>query len=157
MASHNSQKIGYSNFLTSTDDIKPKSQPRSKSRKKNKQQSASPSNGTSTTRPSYTIAVKDFTTLADLIAAWNKTPIKVPNTFRATLDRIIAVRKWFSGKLSGVSGTKSPTASASDKSHSYFIGVLEQVWDVLRPLMPPDSEGENELHSMADVATSFSL
>jgi hypothetical protein len=48
----------------------------------------------------YTIAVKDFVTLAEYIVAFQEPPVEVPFSFVSVLDRAIALRRkhnsWFS-------------------------------------------------------------
>ena len=43
-------------------------------------------------KKTYTIAVKDFTSLAEFIAAKGKQAVKVPASFVTTLDRVIQAR-----------------------------------------------------------------
>lgn len=78
----------------------------------------------------YTIARKDFVTLADFIASYNKPPVQVPAALLTLLNRAIALRKrharWYSHDLSDEN-------LKSNATHDYFVGVLEKVRDTLKP------------------------
>ncbi|KAF4825399.1 hypothetical protein CGCTS75_v009737 [Colletotrichum tropicale] len=62
---------------------------------------------------------------------------KVPGVFAIAINRVIRLRKEFSSKLAGIKDKRNPE---SDMSHNYFIGILEQVRDDLRPLMTPEAK-----------------
>jgi hypothetical protein len=78
----------------------------------------------------YTIARKDFVTLADFIASYNKPTVQVPAAILTLLNRAIALRKrharWYSHDLSDEN-------LKSNATHDYFVGVLENVRDTLKP------------------------
>jgi hypothetical protein len=81
----------------------------------------------------YAIARKDFITLADFIASYNKPAVQVPAAVLGLISRAITLRKrharWYS---------QDPTEEnlKSNASHSYFIGVLEKVHDTLKSRCP---------------------
>ncbi|KAH0254505.1 hypothetical protein KCU91_g17965, partial [Aureobasidium melanogenum] len=81
----------------------------------------------------YTIAIKDFVPLAEYIVAFQKPPVKVPSAFVKSLDRAIALRQkhnsWF----------KDIGRSSKGDGHTFFLGVLEQVREILRSRMPSDT------------------
>ncbi|KAG9961424.1 hypothetical protein KCU61_g5475, partial [Aureobasidium melanogenum] len=81
----------------------------------------------------YTIAIKDFIPLAEYIVAFQKPPVKVPSAFIKSLDRAIALRQkhnsWF----------KDIGRSSKGDGHTFFLGVLEQVREILRSRMPSDT------------------
>ncbi|OCK73014.1 hypothetical protein K432DRAFT_430786 [Lepidopterella palustris CBS 459.81] len=81
----------------------------------------------------YIIAVKDFVALAHCIASY-KPPVNVTAEFAATLDRAIAVRKEHAAFYSGFSDEEK-AKDESDQGHIHFIGILEEVQAILRPLM----------------------
>ncbi|KAK2601422.1 hypothetical protein N8I77_010872 [Diaporthe amygdali] len=110
-----------------------------KARKQATKVAAPQSQGTSfiPCRPDYTIAIKDFIPLAEFVAASQKPVISVPLAFTNTLNRVISTRSGFGGRLADLGD--SPTASA-DSKHSYFVGVLEKVRDVLKPRVSPTSQ-----------------
>ncbi|EYE92270.1 uncharacterized protein EURHEDRAFT_415694 [Aspergillus ruber CBS 135680] len=83
----------------------------------------------------YTIAIKDFIGLAEYIADYKGTRVEVPKGFASSLHRAIAVRRSHGADVSEAL-EKTTESQASDDRHSYFIGVLEHVRDILRPLMP---------------------
>jgi hypothetical protein len=78
----------------------------------------------------YIIARKDFVTLADFIASYNKPSVQVPAALLALLNRAIALRKrhaqWYSHDLSDEN-------LKSNATHDHFVGVLEKVRDTLKP------------------------
>lgn len=98
-----------------------------------KSQGSSPS----ISHPDYTIAIKDFIPLAEFVAASQKPVVSVPLAFATTLNRVISTRSGFGGRLAELGN--SPSASA-DSKHSYFVGVLEKVREVLKPRVPPASQ-----------------
>ncbi|KAI0402171.1 hypothetical protein F4802DRAFT_577543 [Xylaria palmicola] len=79
--------------------------------------------------PKHIIHINDFVPLAEHIAG---KVTSVPDTVRATIDRVIAVRSGFGARLEKHGKALSET---SDAKHQYFIGVLEKVREVLTPLM----------------------
>ncbi|KAK7570564.1 hypothetical protein V3481_019416 [Fusarium oxysporum f. sp. vasinfectum] len=101
------------------------------------------------TIPKYVIAVKDFIPLAEFIFA-SKPLISVPPSFAETLDRVIYVRAKFGAQLID-HGMKPSTKS--DATHSFFVGILEKVRDVLRPRMPA---GTKSFQSFEDLGNRFS-
>lgn len=98
--------------------------------------------------PRYTITIKDFVTLADAIAAATNPPVKVPVGFMATLDRAIFARRHHSEQVA-VSLSQKAKSQVSTDRHGHFIGILEYVRDVLRPLMPI----EQGVDSLAEAIT----
>jgi hypothetical protein len=80
----------------------------------------------------YTIAIKDFIPLAEHIFAYQKPPVKIPSAFIKSLDRAIALRQkhnsWF----------KDVGRSSEGDGHTFFLGVLEQVREILKRCMPPN-------------------
>ncbi|CEI70950.1 hypothetical protein FVEN_g9682 [Fusarium venenatum] len=101
------------------------------------------------TIPKYVIAVKDFIPLAEFIFA-SKPLISVPPSFAETLDRVIHVRAKFGAQL--MDNGMNPSTK-SDTTHSFFVGILEKVRDVLRPRMPA---GTKSSHSSEDLGNRFS-
>ena len=83
----------------------------------------------------YIIAVKDFIGLAEYIVGYKRTRVEVPSGCASSLHRAIAVRRSYGADISEAM-EKTAKSQASDDRHSYFIGVLEHVRDILRPLMP---------------------
>ncbi|KAI7774884.1 hypothetical protein LA080_007709 [Diaporthe eres] len=109
-----------------------------KARKQAKAAAPNPQGASSTTsRPDYTIAIKDFIPLAEFVAASQKPVVSVPLAFANTLNRVISTRSGFGGRLAELGS--SPSASA-DSKHSYFVGVLEKVREVLKPRVPPATQ-----------------
>lgn len=88
----------------------------------------------SSPRPDYTIAVKDFVPLAEFVAASKKPIVSVPLAFANTLDRVIATRSGFGGRLAELGNS---TDALADSKHSYFVRVLKKVREVLKSRVPP--------------------
>ncbi|KAI1176579.1 hypothetical protein F4777DRAFT_597573 [Nemania sp. FL0916] len=78
----------------------------------------------------YVISVKTFVPLAQHIATKIKS---VPDWVGITLDRAIAVRSRFGKKLEQ---NGSVLCEVSNSTHQHFVKVLEQVREILMPLMP---------------------
>lgn len=84
-------------------------------------------------RPEHIIAIKDFIPLAEFVAASKKPVVSVPLAFAYALNRVIATRTEFSTRLADL----GESADVSDCKHSFFVGVLEKVRQVLGPRFPP--------------------
>ncbi|KAK7425048.1 hypothetical protein QQZ08_008324 [Neonectria magnoliae] len=82
--------------------------------------------------PKYIIAIKEFVPLAEFIATSSKPLIAVPTSFVNTINRVIYVRSSFGSRMADHGMEPSPVP---DATHSYFVGILEQVRTVLRPRM----------------------
>lgn len=120
-----------------------------KARKQAKAAAASPQiSSSSSSRPDYTIAIKDFIPLAEFVAAYQNPVVSVPLAFASTLNRVISTRSGFGGQLADLGN--SPSASA-DAKHSYFVGVLEKVREVLKPRAPPASQDAASERTTSDT------
>ncbi|KAI0880217.1 uncharacterized protein GGS22DRAFT_175449 [Annulohypoxylon maeteangense] len=86
----------------------------------------------STTKPSpahkYIIKIKDFVPLAEFVAS--KRDVSISNSFMATLRRVIIARGGFGEKLAEQGSVPD---ELSDAKHGYFVGILEKVFEVLKP------------------------
>ncbi|KAM3566478.1 hypothetical protein ARSEF4850_000522 [Beauveria asiatica] len=81
------------------------------------------------------IKTRDFESMATHIASCSSSSgisISIPRYFARALDRVISVRKTFSARLAS-NGVQ--ISAQSDKSHSFFVEVLEKVREVLQPLL----------------------
>ncbi|KAI0147263.1 hypothetical protein GGR57DRAFT_494006 [Xylariaceae sp. FL1272] len=87
----------------------------------------------------YTIAPKDFVALADFIVTKRGKVGKVPMFFAKTLDRVIR----------GGIAEDSP-----DDSPMYFVGVLENVREVMGPLFPSTKQSSQPADEKVDKAFS---
>ncbi|KAB5523134.1 hypothetical protein GE09DRAFT_1154078 [Coniochaeta sp. 2T2.1] len=104
----------------------------------------SPSTSTSTstaatpspTKPKYALAIRNFLPLAEFISSSevDENKVDVPMTFTTAIERAISVRRSFVKLLEqhGINGI-NPDLDSNVK-HSFFVGVLEKVRDVLKPL-----------------------
>jgi hypothetical protein len=99
----------------------------------------------------HIVAIKDFIPLAEFIAASKKPAAAVPESFVETINRVINVRSSFGSTLKEHGA--EPSAESSEK-HSFFVGVLEQVREVLRPRMP--ATGADRVRAAVTSATPSS-
>lgn len=85
----------------------------------------------------YIIRVKDFVTLAECIARFDKPVVEMPVTVVEVLIRAIEVRRqhciW---SRAGAEPKQSEDVEESDQSLVPFLGILERTWDILKPRMP---------------------
>ncbi|KAF1951625.1 hypothetical protein CC80DRAFT_528333 [Byssothecium circinans] len=86
----------------------------------------------STGRNPYTVAIIDFTALADFVAAQDAPPVQVPVRFGALLDRAIATRQWYSKSISPHLPNDEEKLQSDDR-HMFFLAVLKKVRDILAP------------------------
>lgn len=63
----------------------------------------------------------------------------VPAAFTSALSRVITTRSTFGDRMDEHGAARDP---ASDKSHGYFVGVLQKVYDALKPRMSPDVQDD---------------
>ncbi|KAK1850393.1 hypothetical protein CCHR01_07018 [Colletotrichum chrysophilum] len=111
---------------------------------------------TDQTPKKYTVAVKEFIPLAQYISTAKHKSSNVPDILVSSLNRVIDLRTRFSAKLTQ-DGAKP--ATASDLKHSYFLGILIQARDVLRPRMTAagSQASHNGLDSLANRFAGLSL
>jgi hypothetical protein len=107
-----------------------------KARKEAKAASATTGSNNQAPKTKYTLAVKDFVPLASHIAGLEDKAIEVPDYFNAALDRVIQVRSLFSQKLEAAG---KAIDVASDSRHAFFVSVLEQVRESIKPLLSADA------------------
>ncbi|KAE8354727.1 hypothetical protein BDV28DRAFT_130402 [Aspergillus coremiiformis] len=117
-----------------------------KARKAAKAQKASTT--PSSRQPTYTIAIKDFVNLAELIASYNNPPIRVPSSFVTILERAISTRRRHGDFLP----TKDHIAA---QGHNYFIGILEHVRDTLRFRFPVEMAATEDNPRQKDDVNKF--
>ncbi|OAA50926.1 hypothetical protein BBO_00873 [Beauveria brongniartii RCEF 3172] len=82
-------------------------------------------------KTTHIIKTRDFEPMATHIAGCSE-GVSIPRYFARALDRVISVRKTFSARLAS-NGVQ--ISAESDKSHSFFVEVLEKVREVLQPLL----------------------
>lgn len=103
------------------------------------------------------VRVKEFVPLAECVVQWSKPRVQVPASIAAMLQRAIKQRKVHNDLHQSKVG---PGISDSNDSHNYFIGVLEQVQDILRPNMvvnpsSSSSTGPDTNSRGSDVTNAF--
>lgn len=109
-----------------------------------------------------TIAVKDFVSLADYIAAATKPQVNVSASFAVVLNRAISVRREH-GTQSTAKFSAGYKSQASTSSHGHFIGILEHVQQVLRPRMASENikdrlakpSGDASLENIQSITNKF--
>ncbi|KAI4190031.1 MAG: hypothetical protein L6R41_001050 [Letrouitia leprolyta] len=112
----------------------------------------------SSAKQRYTIKIKDFIALAEFIAGKTNPVIRVPVALVQALDRAIALRAQHSDYSRENKADENQEARiAADASHSYFLGVLDRVREVLRPRMPAATEKETHPESVKDTGKPGSL
>lgn len=84
-------------------------------------------------RRNYTIAIKDFTVLAQFIASKHEPKVQVPQGLARLLDRTIKARQWFADRLESLVPQASPDKTDSDDRHKYFLSILKEVREILSP------------------------
>ncbi|KAL8772294.1 MAG: hypothetical protein Q9209_002506 [Squamulea sp. 1 TL-2023] len=93
--------------------------------------------------PAHIIKIKDFISLAEFIAGYTNPVVQVPYPLVKALDRAIQLRTLHNeASRQENSESKATNRKISDKTHSYFLGILERVREILRPRMPPDSSSD---------------
>ncbi|KAH9230289.1 hypothetical protein K456DRAFT_1740792 [Colletotrichum gloeosporioides 23] len=130
-------EISASAQTSSTSQSKSKGGKSSKGKKKPKKSGKAVDSGEQSGPKKYTVAVAEYIPLAQFISTSKSEKAKVPGVFAIAINRVIRLRKEFSSKLAGIKNKRNPE---SDMSHNYLIGILEQVRDVLRPLMTPEAK-----------------
>jgi hypothetical protein len=81
-------------------------------------------------KKAYTISIKHFITLAQITASTSPNII-VPRAILYLLDDVISLRKEVSAMAGGAS-------QGDHEGHVYFIAVLEEVREILKPLWADD-------------------
>lgn len=107
----------------------------------------------------YIIARKDFVTLADFIASFNRPPVQAPAALLALLNRAIALRKrharWYAHDLSDKN-------LKSNATHDHFVGVLEKVRETLKPrsqshISTPSTETQDDYAAASSLFDSLKI
>lgn len=100
--------------------------------------------------PTYIMAIKDFISLAERIVGRQQPVAKVPFSFVKAIDRAIAVRQSYSKAVAGKD-------TRSDERHGFFVGVLEHVREVLRPIMASNvpQAARNDAHKENGPSNRF--
>ena len=134
---------------------RPKGAKRKKAKKAAQGSSASSKDPSSPSdAPKYTIKVKDFTALAECIAQSTKPAVKVPLALAKALNRAIKLRQQHNKRSRGQTGSGVSTdVEDSNKSHSYFLGVLESTREILKGLMPSEMHGDLLSHPSSTASS----
>ncbi|KAL8824663.1 MAG: hypothetical protein Q9191_004901 [Dirinaria sp. TL-2023a] len=99
--------------------------------------------------PTYIIKVKDFVELASYIVGTSEPYIRVPASLVKVLDRAIELRKQH--------GSQVEASDAPDEPHAYFLGVLERIWEILKPRCPTETVDDRltkPAHDSAETESS---
>ena len=105
--------------------------------------------------PVYVIGTKDFISLAEYIVAFTKPVVEVPTSLVKVLDRAIKLRKGHNDWSRETKATgKAADRLKSDETHSYFLGILEQTREILRPRMLADVTDDALSKPPADLSVA---
>ncbi|KAI0191615.1 hypothetical protein F4808DRAFT_381824 [Astrocystis sublimbata] len=96
---------------------------------------------TKTAQRKHTIAIKDFVALAEFISSKAAQVGKVPVSIVKTLDRVIRARRGFGDQIAE---HDEVPGNGPNRSHLYFVGVLEKVRQVMTPLFPSQASSSKE-------------
>ncbi|KAL9598134.1 MAG: hypothetical protein Q9219_004690 [cf. Caloplaca sp. 3 TL-2023] len=121
-----------------------KGKARKTAREGKSQPGASTATNPSQTVQRYTIKIRDFVALAEFIAGYKNPVIKVPLGLVRSLNRAIELRAQHNdwSRQSG-SGDDPEARIDANATHSYFLGVLQRVHEVLKPRMPVEQPGDS--------------
>lgn len=111
--------------------------------------------------PKYILKVEEFITLAEYVAVFNKSIVKVPASLVSALNRAIDLRKEHHEYSRG--RNPADQLNGVDEGHSYFVGVLERTREFLMPRMPSDSikdfvtkpNRDSESQTASELSNSF--
>ncbi|KAL9036100.1 MAG: hypothetical protein Q9180_004491, partial [Flavoplaca navasiana] len=136
-----SDPIGVGESSTAKTPVKSSGRLKGKERKKAKAAQASsekpPEQLPEISKPTYTLAIKDFVPLAKhILDASDAAKIEIPHPFSVALERVIWVRRSFAEKLEHA-GRRFDLKS--DARHSFFVNILEKVRKTLEPLLSMDA------------------
>lgn len=166
---HTDEKFSSSSSQSSQPSIRLKGKARKQAKDAQKEQgklSEIPANSSDTLERPYIIKVKDFTTLAEYVAGSKKPVVKVPKDLVAALNRAIELRGQHNVWSLGQDGSDEPTVKAdANKSHSYFLGILERTREILKPRMPSDMiddflskpNGNSQRQTTSKISTKLAI
>ncbi|KAL8668933.1 MAG: hypothetical protein Q9168_006459 [Polycauliona sp. 1 TL-2023] len=103
----------------------------------------------------YVIKVKEFISLAEYIVGSSEASVKLPLGLLRVLDRAINLRKQF--------GFAAGELANSDEGHAYFLGILEQTREILKPTVdgsfqkPSSENGPTEAEAQEDISNMFDI
>ncbi|KAH7305437.1 hypothetical protein B0I35DRAFT_413836 [Stachybotrys elegans] len=133
---------GYTESTPGSNSVAKSARLKGKARKKAQKGEATPNAtaGSTTAKPKHVLKIKEFEPIATFLAAIDT--LKVPDYFAVAIERVIWVRKSFSGDLQQSGENVDP---ASDQRHAHFVGILEKARDLLKPLMETNVFNMDEL------------
>ncbi|KAI5306218.1 hypothetical protein KEM56_001808 [Ascosphaera pollenicola] len=103
----------------------------------------------------YILPLKEFISTAEYIAAHDKKrEVQVSETFAVSLQRAIERRKSFGEQIALREQNRKENKPVTVR-HNYFIGVLEHVRDVLKPLMPQSFKADANAADPEKLANQF--
>ncbi|KAL9003821.1 MAG: hypothetical protein Q9188_003322 [Gyalolechia gomerana] len=137
--------------LSGTDSAKPSATSKrlkGKARKQAKEAASQPGRAPAadvfSAKSRYTIKIKDFVALAEFIAGYTNPIVQVPVELVKALNRAIDLRAQHNDWSRQTKAEEDQEARvAADATHSYFLGVLDRVREVLKPRMPAETGNES--------------
>ncbi|KAH7396155.1 hypothetical protein BKA66DRAFT_438117 [Pyrenochaeta sp. MPI-SDFR-AT-0127] len=105
-------------------------------------------------RPTYTLAIKEWTALAEFIAKITDPPVQIPQKLADLLDATISLRQSYSTDLSDTLDDSAEKKDSDDR-HTYFLNVLKKVRETLGPRLPKPEHPTTKPKTMAEVLNLF--
>ena len=121
------KRCGFASDLLSGDAQKPVQKP-AKSKAKSKKKARDAARRVPAEKRQHIIPIKEFLSLANYIASYNKPPVDVPLAFLNNVSRAVAARR----KSNDYFKASEESDLEAGDGHEHFIGVLEEVYDILR-------------------------
>lgn len=151
--------------LSGTDSTKPsatskrlKGKARKQAKEAPSQPERAPAAGGFSAKSRYTIKIKDFVALAEFIAGYTNPIVQVPVELVKALNRAINLRAQHNDWSRQTKAEEDQEARvAADATHSYFLGVLDRVREVLKPRMPAETGNESLPQSVEGTRVPASL
>jgi hypothetical protein len=120
-----------------------------KARKLARASTTAPSNNDRAAARTYHVKAHDLVCMAQFIAKAKNPGVVIPGSFIKTLIRAITTRKSHQHFYSEYFNQEQ--TSTQDSGHTYFIGVLESILQILRPVLSeeePPNDPEDKDHSV---------
>ena len=105
-------------------------------------------------RPTYTVALKEWTALAEYIVGLTDPPVAVPKKLAALLDATIVLRESYSADLSDILDDTADKRRSDDR-HSFFLEVLEKVRKALASRIPSSHASTKKAKSVEEAINMF--
>lgn len=105
-------------------------------------------------RPTYTVAIKEWTAMAEFIAGLTDPTVDVPEKLATLLDVTIGLRQSYSNDISDILAD-SDVKKNSDDRHTFFLGVLKSVRNILGPRLPKQAKTSPPPKTVDEIMNMF--